>query len=84
MPRTKSTKSTTKPAVKKAATKKVTAKKTPVKKSPVEKEKKSSIQKVEKVKTTKSSYHRGKEKEGIKFQTNCLGQRNCKEIGQKH
>ena len=50
MPRTKSTKSTTKPAVKKAATKKVAAKKTPV-----EKEKISSVQKVEKAKTTKTS-----------------------------
>ena len=55
MPRTKSTKSTTKTAFKKAATKKVTAKKTPVKKSPVEKEKISSVRKVEKVKTTKTA-----------------------------
>ena len=62
MPRTKSTKSTTKPAVKKAATKKVTAKKTPVKKSPVEKEKKSSVQKVEKVKTTKTATTEAKKK----------------------
>ena len=64
MPRTKSTKPTTKPAVKKAATKKVTAKKTPVKKSPVEKEKKSSVQKVEKVKTTKTATTEAKKKKG--------------------
>ncbi|MBT5916223.1 MAG: sigma-70 family RNA polymerase sigma factor, partial [Opitutae bacterium] len=62
MPRTKSTKSTTKPAVKKAATKKVTAKKTPVKKSPVEKEKISSVRKVEKVKTTKTASTEAKKK----------------------
>ena len=62
MPRTKSTKSTTKPAVKKAATKKVTAKKTPVKKSPVGKEKISSVRKVEKVKTAKTATTEAKKK----------------------